>query len=419
MNNREAVQSSGNRSSFFYGYVVVAVATIIMFANWGTFYSFGIFFKPVLTEFGWTRAMTSGAFSLATILQGIVAIPAGRLTDRFGPRIIITLVCLLVGLGYILMSQINSIWQLYIFYGIMIGMGMGGTFVPLLSTTARWFVARRGLMTGMVVAGIGAGAIIIPPMSNWLISYYDWRISYVILGSAILVISLPAAQFLRRDPTQIGQMPYGQREREGQQFQARARSVSFKKAVGTWQFWTVCGMFFCLGFCLYSIMVHIAPHATDLGISAANAANTLAIIGILSIVGKIGMGYVIDRIGSRKVWIIGFISMSIALFLLLGAIDIWMLYTFAAIFGFAYGACVAGEAPIVAELFGLVSHGVILGLATFSFTVGAALGPFQAGYIFDLTSSYQTAFLIFGVVAVLGLLLTAILKPISDKQIGD
>jgi len=194
-----------------------------------------------------------------------------------------------------------------------------------------------------------------------------------------------------------------------------SRSVTLKEAIGTWQFWTVCAMTCCLGFCLFSIMVHIAPHATDMGISTANAANTLAIIGVLSIVGKVGAGYVIDRTASRVAWITGFITMAIAMFLLLAAGDMWMLFTFAAIFGLAYGSLVAGEAPLVAELFGLGSHGVIFGFVSLSFTIGAAAGPLQAGYIFDSTSSYQTAFLTCGLIAILGLALTVILKPLSNK----
>lgn len=414
-NSREVLSSSETTPRFFYGYVVVATATIIMLAMWGTYYSFGIFFKPLLEEFGWTRAMTSGAFSISTILHGIGAIFAGRLTDRLGPRMVIRITGLFLGLGYLLMWLTNSIWQLYIFYGIIIGIGMGGPFVPLLSTTARWFTARRGLMTGIVAAGIGLGAIIVPPLANWLILHFDWRISYVILGVSVLVLTLPFAQLLKRDPSQMGLKPYGQGEVEEHRSQVESRSVTLKEAIGTWQFWTVCAMVFCLGFCLFSIMIHIAPHATDIGISTANAANTLAIIGMLSIVGKIGAGYVIDRTVSKVAWITGFITMAIAMFLLLAAGDIWMLFTFAAIFGLAYGALVAGEAPIIAELFGLGSHGVIFGFVSFSFTLGAAIGPLQAGYIFDTTGSYQTAFLTCGLIAVWGLALAVILKPLGNR----
>jgi len=414
--NQEPVQTDRTKATFFYGYVVVSVACIIMVATWGAFYSFGIFFKPISMEFGWTRAMTAGAFSLATIIQGVVAIPVGRLTDRFGSRMVITLCGFLLGLSYLLMSQINSIWQLYLFYGVILGISMGGYFVSLVSTTARWFVKRRGLMTGIVVAGIGLGAIIVPPLANWLISSYDWRISYRIMGGTVSVIIVLAAQFLRRKPDLIGQTLAGQEETKEQESALETGEVSFKTAIRTRQLWMACAMFFCFGFCLFSIMVHIVPHATDLGISTANAATILSIIGISSIVGKVGMGYVIDRMGSRLGWVIGFIIMAIALFWLTVAGEAWMFYAFAIIFGFAYGGCVSGEAPLIAELFGLSSHGVLLGVGSFIFTIGAAIGPLLAGYIFDASSSYQQAFLICGIVAILGLILTAFVKPIRGNR---
>ena len=416
MTNQEPVQTDRTKATFFYGYVVVSVACIIMVATWGAFYSFGIFFKPISMEFGWTRAMTAGAFSLATIIQGVVAIPVGRLTDRFGSRMVITLCGFLLGLSYLLMSQINSIWQLYLFYGVILGISMGGYFVSLVSTTARWFVKRRGLMTGIVVAGIGLGAIIMPPIANWLISSYDWRISYIIMGGTVLVIVVLAAQFLRRKPDLIGQTLAGQEETKEQESALETGEVPFKTAIRTRQLWMACAMFFCFGFCLFSIMVHIVPHATDLGISTANAATILSIIGISSIVGKVGMGYVIDRTGSRLGWVIGFIIMAIALFWLTVAGEAWMFYAFAIIFGFAYGGCVSAEAPLIAELFGLSSHGVLLGVGSFIFTIGAAIGPLLAGYIFDAASSYRAAFLICGIVAILGLILTAFVKPIRGNR---
>ena len=363
--------------------------------------------------------MTSGAFSLSTILQGVVAIPVGKLTDRYGPRMVMTVFAFFLGLGYLLMSQVNSIWQLYLFYGVLIGIGTGAPFVSLSSTIARWFVKRRALMTGIVMAGIGLGAIIVPPIASWLISNYEWRTAYLILGGTVLVLTLLATQFLRRDPTKVGQMPDGQQETEQQQSQIETKGLSLKEAIGTKQLCIVCSMWLCFGFCLFSIMVHVVPHATDVGISPAGAANIVAIIGMLSIVGKVGMGYATDKIGSKLTWIIGFVTMAIALFWLMVAREIWMLYTFAVIFGFAYGGCASAESPGIAELFGLSSHGVILGLASSFFTIGAAIGPLVAGYVFDVFLSYQTAFLICGVVAILGFILTALLKPISSKLTDD
>jgi MFS family permease len=390
---------------------VVAAAFFIMVLMLGVFTSFGVFFKPMLTDLVWTRAETSGAISLSWIVQGLLAIVVGVVNDRLGPRIVITICGSIFGLGCLLMSQVSNLWQLYLFYGVIVGIGMSGTFVPLTSTVARWFVKRRGMMTGIVLAGMGIGGLIVPLVAAWLISLYEWRMSYIILGSTALVLVVLLAQLLRRDPAQVGQMPYGENEGEGQGLKFETKAFSLKEAVSTRQFWLVSSMVFCLGFCLYVILVHIAPHATDLGFSAATAANILATIGGVGVIGRVVLGGAGDRIGNRQVFIIGFVLMAAALFWLLPATEAWALYLFAAVFGFAAGGCVISESPLVAELFGLRAHGLILGVSTFGFCIGAAVGPFVAGYIFDVAASYHVAFVVCAVISVIALILTVLLTP--------
>ena len=413
MSSHEARQSPRAEPGFFYGYIVVVAAFFIMVAIFGLYYTFGVFFKPVLTEFGWTRAMTSGAFSLSAITQGLLGIAMGGLTDRFGPRVVMTLCGFLLGLGYLLMSQIGAIWQLYLFYGLIIGVGMGGSFVPLMSTVARWFVKRRSMATGIVAAGIGVGTLVAPPVANWLISTYDWRVSYIILGSIVLVLVILAAQALRRDPAQLGQLPYGENKGEEHGLGLETDGLSFREAVYTKQLWLVSGMFFCLGFCVFTIMVHIVLHAIGLGVPATSAAGILATIGGMSIVGRVVLGSAADRIGNKLALIISFILIAAALFWLVPATEAWIMYLFAAVFGFAYGGCVASQSPLVAVLFGLNSHGLILGFVSFSLTIGGAIGSFAAGYIFDVADSYQVAFLICAVMGVFGLILATFLTPIK------
>jgi len=416
MAGQKARQSPGAEPGFFYGYIVVAAALCIMVAIWGAYYAFGVFFKPVLTEFGWTRAMTSGAFSLSMILHGLLGIVMGGLTDRLDPRMVLTLCGFFLGLGYLLMSQLGAVWQLYLFYGVIIGTGMGGAWVPLLSTVARWFVKRRSMMSGIVLTGTSIGALIAPLVASQLISTYDWRMSYIIMGSLVLVVVALVAQFLRRDPAQMGQVPYGESKGEEQGLKARTDGFSLKEAVYTRQFWVVFAMFLCFGFFMFAVIVHIVPHATDLGISAVSAANILATIGGLAIVGRVVLGSAADRIGNRRVFIIGFILLSAALFWLVPAREVWMLYLFAAVFGFAHGGVGASESPLVARLFGLSSHGLILGVTSLGFTTGAAVGPFLAGYIFDVTGSYQVAFLVCAAIGIVGLILTSLLTPIKGER---
>ena len=396
---------------FFYGYIVVAAAFLIMVVMWGTLYSFGIFFKPLLAELGWARAMTSGAYSLFMVLHGLLYIPAGRLNDKFGPRVIMIVCGFFLGLGYLLMSQVNDIWHLFLFYGVIVGFGAGGGYVPLLSTVSRWFVKRRGLMTGIVVSGAGFGTVIMPPVVNWLISDYGWRTSYIVVGIVSLVLIILAALFLRRDPSQVGQLPYGEGEAKEQSLDLEAGGFSVQRAIRTRQFWMFSVVIFSLLFSQQSIMVHIAPHATDLGISAAVAANILAIIGGLSIAGRLIMGNAADRIGNKPVIVTAFILMAITLFWLVAAREVWMFYLFAIVFGFAYGGIVSIESPIIAELFGMGSHGVIFGAMHSISTIGGAIGPVLAGRIFDITGSYQPAFLVYAVVAVIGLILVSLLRP--------
>ncbi len=409
-------QSPETKTRFFYGYIVVGTALLIMVVVFGAYNSFGVFFEPMLTDFGWTRTMTSGGYSLSWIMQGLLGVIMGRFTDRFGPRVVLTICGFLLGLGYLLMSQISTVWQLYLFYGVIIGAGVGSSWVPIASTAVRWFVKRRNLMTGIVLTGLSVGTLIAPPVASRLISAYGWRISYIIVGSIVLVVVILLAQLLRRDPTQVGQRPYGENEGEKQEFILETHSLSLGEAVNTKQLWLVSGMFFCFGFCVYTIIAHIVLHAIELGVSSISAANILATIGGLSIVGRVALGSVADRIGNRQAFIIGFTLMAAALFWLVPAKEVWALYLFAVIFGFAFGGCATSESPLVAELFGLSSHGLILGFINLlGFTFGAAIGPLIAGYIFDMTNTYQLAFIVCAATAVVGLILAVLLTPIEKS----
>jgi len=413
---QQVPQSPRARPRFFYGYIVVGAALLIMAIVYGAYNSFGVFFESLLTDFGSTRATISGALSLSWIMQGVLSIIMGRLTDRFGPRVVLTICGFLIGLGYLLMSQIGAIWQLYLFYGVIIGSGMGGSWVPMVSTAARWFVKRRNLMTGIVLTGVSIGTLIAPPVASRLISAYKWHTSYLIVGSIVLVAVVLVAQLLRRDPTRTKQRTYAESEGEKQEFLLETPPFSLREAVHTRQFWLASGMFFCFGFSVYTIMAHIVLDATGLGMSSISAPNILATIGGLSLVGRIVLGSAADRFGNRQVFIIGFILMAAALFWLVPNKEVWGLYLFAAVFGFAFGGCATSESPLVAGLFGLSSHGLILGvMSLLGFTFGAAIGPFIAGYIFDMTSSYQLTFIVSGAVSIVGLILTVLLSPIEKS----
>ena len=399
----------------FYGYIIVIISFFIMMVILGLHASFGIFFKPMLTDLGWTRAVTSGAFSLSLIMHGLLGIVLGGLNDRFGPRLVMTVCGLFSGIGYMLMSQVHSVWQLYLFYGIIIGIGCS-IFVPLLSTVARWFVRRRSMMTGIVVAGSGVGMLIVPPVINRLISAYDWRISFLILGIIILFIVVLSSQFLKRDPAGVGQVAFGETNSVEESLDSENRAFTLKEAVLTRQFWMLFVVMMSYGFCFFSIQVHIAPYITDTGISAAGAANILAATGGAAIVGQTVLGSIGDRIGNKQAFFIGVVLLGIAGFGLMQTKALWSFYLFACILGLAFGDLSTQESPIVAWLFGLESHGLIFGFFSFSFTIGAAIGPVLFGHIFDTTGSYQFAFLICILISIISIILTICLKPTAAES---
>ena len=405
-------------TKFFYGYIVTSASFLVAMATWGANSSFGVFLKPILSEFGWTRASIAGAYSLSAVLTGVFSIIMGRLNDRFGPRLMVTVCGLLVGMGYLLMSRTSSIWQVYLFFGLIVGIGMGASTTPLLSTVARWFVSRRGMMTGIVLIGVSVGIMIWPPLSRWLISDYGWRTAFIILGTMALVIVIFAAQFLRRDPGQMGQLPYGESEAEQKSLDLQNTDFSFQKAINTRQLWTICGLFFCLLFNVGVVSLHIVPHATDLGISATIAANIVATIGGVGIAGRIVMGSAGDRIGNKPALIIGLILMPVALFWLQFAREVWMLFLFAAIYGFSFGSVGPLISPMVAELFGLRAHGAILGLVLFSGNVGGAIGSVLIGHIFDVTGSYQPGFFVSGALGIASVILCSLIRPTHRQPLS-
>ncbi len=410
MSVRQVRRRPGSESALFYGYVVVASAFLITSAMWAVYYAFGIFFKPMLNEFGWTRAMTSGPFSMSMIINGILAVAMGGLTDRLGPRAVMSLCGLLLGVGYILLSQVRDLWQLYIFYGVIVGAGMGGSFIPLMSTVARWFVKKRNSMTGIVAAGIGVGAFIGPKAAGRLIPVYGWRISYVIMGGTLLIVAVLLAQLLKRDPANMGLVAYGDDEGEKPRAKGLPDGLSLRDALVTSQFWVFFATGFCYGFCVFSIMVHIASHAGEIGFSAAVAANLLATVGGLSIPGKVIMGRAGDIIGSRQTMLLGFILVSAAQLWLATAVSTWTLFGAGALFGLSYGGCTVAHSPLVAVLFGLRSHGLILGVFSLGVMIGGAVGPFLTGYLCDVNGSYHSAFMVSAGISMAGALFTAILK---------
>ncbi len=388
----------------FYGYIVVLAAFILAVVAEGLMYSFGIFFEPLLTEFGWTRALTASAFSLYGILHLILAAVAGRLSDKFGARPVLTISGFFMGLGYLLMSRVNTVGQIYLFYGVFISIGMGFYWVPMVSTVTRWFVQRRALILGIVASGIGVGVTIMSPLANWLISAYGWRNAYLIMGGAGMGILMIFAQFLRRSPEEMGLLPYGASKERQEHPIVEARGLSLGEAIHTRRFWMISLMFCSWVFSLSTVMTHIVINARGLGLSAANAANVMAIIGVTGIIGRISFGRLSDVIGMKPAIVFSLVLMAGGFVWLMFAREMWSLYLFAFIFGLSYGTVEILQSSAIADLFGLKSLGAITGLALTISGTGFMLGPVVAGYIFDVRGSYQVAFLICALLLVVSII---------------
>lgn len=415
--NAVSPSAGAKKPRIFYGYIIVLASFLVLMTVYGSQYSFGVFFKPVLNEFGWTRAMTSGAYSLNVALQGVFTIICGRLCDRFGPRPVLTFSGILLGLGYLLMSLTSAIWQIYLFYGVLVSIGAAASYVPLLATVAKWFARGRGIASGIAVSGIGVGTTVLPLVANHLISSYSWRTSYLVVGSIALVIILIAAQFVKRDPRQMGLSAYGDDSPKMGCPNLEIQGLSVREAVRTRQFWILFAFFFTSNVCVQTAMVHIVPHATDIGIPADAATAILSVVGVISIGSKIGMGGVIDRLGNKPVVVMMLIMMTAVFLWLQVASQIWMLYLFAVVFAIAYGAFSSTQSPIVAELFGLKAQGTLLGLVMVGNFIGGALGPLIAGRLFDMTGSYSPAFWLFAALSAGSLIASISLKPVRKEKV--
>ena len=188
------MKTASKQHKIFYGYIVVGAAIFIMTIAWGTNRTFGVFLKPMLTEFGWSRASISGAFTAAMFMMGFASLLAGRVTDRFGPRIVVIGCGLSLGTGYLLCSQIHTAWQFYIFYGLMTGAGMAVT-APLMSLVARWFVKRRALISSITIAGPAFGNMVMPLIFSLIIHTIGWRNSFVIMAGLVLAGTFAAVRF--------------------------------------------------------------------------------------------------------------------------------------------------------------------------------------------------------------------------------
>jgi OFA family oxalate/formate antiporter-like MFS transporter len=367
----------------------------------GLVYSFGVFLKPLASEFSWSRSMTAGAFGFYGILHTLLAVFAGRLCDRFGPKLVLAIAGFCLGLSMILMGYTTSIRELYLYYGFLFSIGVAGAYIPVMSTVSRWFKVKRGLAIGLTAAGLGAGSLVFSPLSAWLISSFGWRKAFTLVGIVAWVVFIPIVKFMKQVPRE---------STEKEEFEG----FSFSEAFWTRSFWAFSFSWFFICIAMWAIMIHIVSLATDRGIPMMTAGILAGIIGAASIIGRINAGFLSDRVGRRRVLITEFSVQLISFIWLLFSTKIWMLFFFAVLFGLSSGGWAGVIAAFPADYFGFKATGSILGFANALAGVGVAMGPYVGGYIFDTTRSYDymVVMCIIATIAAIvsGLFLTPVIK---------
>ena len=375
-------------------YPVVFGACLTQFTIVGLLFSVGLFFDVLEAELGWSRTILSGSVSLAFLVMGLFAWFAGRLSDRFGPAVVLGATGVLYGAGYALISIVDEPWQLVALFGVCIGLGLSTHDVVTLSTIARWFGRRRGMMTGVVKVGTAAGQMVLPLLAALLMAWVGWRHAALALGCAGTALLLVAAVSMKAPPKgHAPGRPSGSAGREPADVR-RGRA-----------FWTLCAIQFLFFPSLVTVPLHIAVHGMDLGMTRATAAALLTVIGGSSIVGRLTVGALVDRVGGRNAYVLCFVPLLAGLLSLLAAETHWLVFAAVAVYGFGHGGFFTVVSPTVAEFFGTRAHGATFGSILFFGTLGAAIGPTMAGRVFDVTGSYAYAFSGLAVMVAVGLTL--------------
>jgi MFS family permease len=394
---------SHKNPSFLGSWVLVIASTLVTLGVWGTSGSFGVFLKPIVEELGLTRAMASGAVSIVMITSGLIGIVAGRLTDKYGARILLPIGAFIGGLGYLMMYQASSLWQLYLYFGVLFGVCMGLCWTPILANISRWFSEKRVQMLGITTSGITLGQMSIPILAAYTISVYGWRSAYILLAIIVWMSVIPIVILLNKKGSQVP-MPEGNRVSENVEIinVKTPKMWSVGKAIKTLPFWMlmVTGFVTATGF--YFIQVHIVAYATDLEVATTSAALILTIMNVGSLISQLLVWVLVNKMGSRFTVIICLALQALALFFLIGVHSLLMFCILGVVFGIGFGGGTTVRMSMVSEFFGTSSVGMILGLVTTAWSVGGIVGPILAGYIFDISHSYNIAFLIGGILLTVG-----------------
>ena len=408
-----------NRSGLFYGWFIVFL-TFLSLSTYGLFYSYSGFIQSLEVEFHATRAAISGIYTLFVAVYCLCAMPMGALCDRVGPRKTLVLSAVCIGAGTALCSQAQTVWQLYLFFGLMAGIGHGAIWVVATSTISRWFIAKRGLAMGIAACGIGVGLLLAPPLSVQVILHAGWRSAFLALGTVFFVINIAVALLIKGSPKEMGLTPHGETGKKATAAVVtlpESGDYALNESLRTRAFWFVYLLgLFC--FSAYSMaMIHIIPYSGVLGVPALQAALGLSCLGVGTIAGRISAGTLSDRFGRTFTLMacLGFEALGI--FGLLAASGVWTLYAAMFLIGVGYGGSVVLSSVLLGDFFGLKHLGAITGVWLTHGALAGPLGPLAGGIVYDVTSSYFLAILMAGLLCTLAIVLAALLRP--PQRIGS
>jgi len=414
----------------FYGWWIVAACFMVYMWGAGTFfYGFTAFFDHIRNDFQWGATVTSVAFALRSAESGVADILIGFLVDRFGPRSLMTVGIISMGAGFVCLGFIDSLWSFYASMAL-IAIGLSSTLGPVgVTAVVNWFVRKRGRAVGILMAGAGAGGILVLPIS-WSINAVGWRTTAIIMGVATWVLLIPLTRVVRHKPEQYGYLPDGDQPGEeapeiaAQQSEETGHEFSVKEALRTRTFWLLSLSYATALTALLAVTLHIIPYLTsdDVGLSDGTAALMVALMTVSSIAGRLGFGWLGDYFPKRYVIAVCFFLQAVAVLFFAYCGSLWMAILFVCIFGPAYGGSIPLRAVIQADYFGRKAFGAIFGIVMAIGTLLGMVSPVFAGAVVDATGSYRIAWMVLALVVAVSVPLILLARPPSlsrKKEVGE
>jgi len=393
---------------FFYGWVVLGAAFIIITMSIGTLFTLGVFLRPIEESMGWSRSGIGAIGLFNWIVMGAGGVVSGFVSDRLGTRRVVLVGAILLGLGLVLSSYVQQVWQLYVTFGLLVGAGVSTFYVPLTVLAIKWFEGRRGMAAAIVSAGNGLGILALAPLSRWLINEFDWRVAFMVLGNLAWVVVLPCAMLLKGPQSSsalpskssslsnAGAQKWPPHSPSGGQ-PSTAWSPVLVSGSGSpwsiWPFWAIALTHFCCCAAHSGPLFHLVSHAMDQGVARMAAAGILGVAGLTSIFGRVGTGIVADRVGAKRTLLSALSLQAALIFLYLFAASEGALWGLSLAFGVAYGGAMPLYAVVTREYFGERVLGTAYGGVFFISCIGMGLGSFAGGVIHDLLGTYQWLFL--------------------------